>query len=310
MQILALLVLFLQAVSSWKLFKNVIVADDSNYEDIIHSKGKYSFINFYSKKCTHCNKLGPQFAPLATLFNNTAVQIVQLEGLENKRVRKKENLVGFPVLRLYAFDGTHIASFTGERTTQEMAKFITDHTGVQPKELVSNVVKISDDNASSLQDNIDSELTSNNKNVLIAFVPEWNKDWELAGFYEELAAANKDNTSFFQFNDQSSEWLRLFRIDTFPTIIYLKSGNPIESTQLSVLQPQNDKETVTKRMIELLLKGVKGEKYSSLEELHKAVEFLEEDDEYKPEIKRGFNKVSHGVSPEQEAEQIRRLREF
>lgn len=37
--------LVVQTSLAYKTFKNVLVADDNNYEDLIHEKGKYTLVN-------------------------------------------------------------------------------------------------------------------------------------------------------------------------------------------------------------------------------------------------------------------------
>ncbi|ODV59274.1 protein disulfide isomerase family protein [Ascoidea rubescens DSM 1968] len=131
-RVLAVLSFFLFCATAQVLQSGVFEADDSNFEDVVFQKGTYSFVNFYSPSCTHCQQLAPNFHHLAHIYKDSKLNFVQINGLHNKRIRKQLKLIGFPLLRLYSSDGSHMASFKGSRSVENMVQFLIQNTGIYP----------------------------------------------------------------------------------------------------------------------------------------------------------------------------------
>lgn len=300
-----LLVAFLVITQSnaYKTFKNVLVADDSNFEDLIHEKGKYTFVNFYSRQCSHCQKLGPKFEPLTELFNGTRIQIAQLEGRENKRIRKKEQIAGFPTLRLYAFDGTHLGSYTGDRSTEDMANFINAHTGVVPHWSDLKVLQV------STKKELD-QVVKREKDVILAFVSPWLENWIGRYPFIERLASKLGSVKFVKVDatsEEAAELSSLFKVDTYPTIFHFTRGST--SKNFRRLEVNKDVE-VDGQLIEEFLNNQIGQGYTSLKDLEIDKGDKAEQDDIQ-NLQKGFNLgLQRKVSPEQEEESYKRLREL
>lgn len=264
------LVLLFELVRS----QGIIVANDKNFESRVFGKlGKYSLVNFYSPSCTHCQSLKPNYDPLGELYNGTKVQIVLVNGLENKQVRAKYNIVGFPTIKLYSSDGTQLAAFShrGERTTENIIKFIEDYTGVKPNKLASFV-----DYVESMDDW--DLIKDENKVVLFTtpFVKEFENKYNnyfisLAKRYPESKFVSVDTSKL-----ELSELSTIYRIDSVPTVMFFKGE---ELFKLNRVNQYN---------IELFLNGEEGLHYPFVVDLNTNFEDddeEEEDDDFE-EMKR------------------------
>lgn len=233
------------------------------------------------------------------LFNNTKVQIAQLEGLDNKRVRKMENIMGFPTVRLYAFDGTLLGSYVGDRSTEDMANFITSHTGVVPRWPDLKVQHIS-----SVKE-LDG-LIKKEKNVVVSFVAPWFEDWNgRYSFIERLASKTQD-VKFVKVDatsEEATELSSLYKVDKYPTLFHFQGNS---KKNFRALETEKD---INENIITQFLNGDIGEEYNSLKDLEK--EKAETEDEEDQGLKRGFN-TGHQrrVSPEEEEESYKKLREL
>lgn len=258
MKLLLSLLLLIQAVFAFKTFKGVIVADDSNFEDLIHTKGKYTFINFYSTGCEHCQKLGPRYEALATVFAGSDIQIAQLEGRKNRRVRNQENIVGYPTLRLYYFDGTHVASFSyRERSTEELARFLTEHTGVQPKWPESKVTELKG------SDEVEKVITENKKRIVVGFAAPWLTNWsDRFNEFERLAEKFPDVT-FYKLDatlEENAEIVSKYRVSVYPTLLYLDN---MDAPRFRLLEEHE----ASQNKMEMFLRMELGDEYENLDDL-------------------------------------------
>lgn len=298
-----LFLLLINSSFAYKTFKDVIVADDSNFEGLIHEKGKYTFINFYSKQCIRCQKLAPNFQILTQLFNNTKIQIAQLEGRENKRIRKKESIAGFPTLRLYAFDGTHLGSYNGDRSIEDMADFVNSHTGVVPNWPDLKVLQIS----SKLE--LD-EIVTMEDNVVLAFIAPWLENWVGKYSFIERLASKLSNVRFIKVDatsEEATELTSLYKIDKFPTILHFNSHDSL--TNFRILEINKDIDIIDGPTIEEFLNNQIGQAYESIENLE--IVKGEDAEQQDVQLKRGFNfDVQKKTTPEQEEEAYKRLREL
>ncbi|CCH42080.1 putative secreted protein [Wickerhamomyces ciferrii] len=299
-----LLTALISSVLSYKTFKGVIVADDSNFEDIIYAKGKYTLVNFYSKTCQHCQKLGPKYEPLVDLFNNTKIQIVQLEGRENKRIRKQEKIIGFPTLRLYSFDGSHMGSFVDERSTENLAKFITDHTGVQPNWPEQIIKQISSINELKKLNQI--------KPSIVVFLAPWLDEWNgRYSIFEKIAKIYSNDYNFIRIDstsEESSDLTNLYKIDKFPTL--MKFNQKELSTNFQIL----NKDDINKESIENFINDDDiGKKYKDLNQLINEKLLVDDENDDNFQLKKGFNVYKNQgdyKNEEEEEERYRKLREL
>jgi thiol-disulfide isomerase/thioredoxin len=292
-----ILLYLLKLTLGFKLFKGVIVAEDNNFEDVIGNKGTYTLVNFYSVGCEHCQKLAPKYEPLAILFNGTSVQIAQLEGRINKRIRTEEKIRGFPTMRLYHFDGTHVASFTGDRTTERLAQFVTDHTGVQARWPKSKVMELKG------SDKVEDVINGNKGRLCLALSAPWVEGWSDKFNHFERVAQKFPDVQFVSVdatNGENSRVISKYRVSSYPTLVYLDHD---DSPLLRVLEVQKANEAT---MIQFL-QGEIGDQYSSLGDLQEDKSRYNPDKE--PHKQYGFNRFGDGGEDDDE-EKFKKLREL
>lgn len=297
MRVLILLYI-LQLTLAYKLFKGIIVADDSNFEKIIQARGKYTLVTFYSVGCQHCQTLAPKYEPLATLFNGTDVQIAQIEAHDNKRIRNKEGIRGFPTVRLYHFDGTHVASFTGDRTTERLAQFLTDHTGVHAKWPETYVLK---PNGS---EEVRSLIEENKKGrTVVAFAAPWVTGWsDRFNIFEKLSLKFPD-VQFISVDataEENSQVVSDYRVSVYPTLVYFDAA---DSPALRMLE---ESKTSEDRIAQFLM-GTLGTAYSSLDDLHDEKTKFNANKE--PHMTYGFNRFADD-DQKLDDEKYKKLREL
>jgi thiol-disulfide isomerase/thioredoxin len=211
-------------------FRSVLVADDSNFNSIVrNAKGRYTFVNFYSPACSHCNALGPQFTIVSELFkDNDKVQIVQIDAKDNVQTRMKEKILGFPTMRLYAFDGTHVASYKGERLADVMAGWITENTGAVPTYPEKIVQEI--EGSETVRKFIFGGDGSRGK--IIAFIAPWLEDWgQKVTQLERTSWGYSDQLNFYQVDatkEENSDIISELRITFYPTLFYLRPDGTLK----------------------------------------------------------------------------------
>lgn len=209
--------------------------------------------------------------------------------------------MGFPTIRLYAFDGTHLGSYVGDRSTEDMANFITAHTGVVPKWPDLKVQHIS--NIKELDG-----LIKKDKNVLVSFVAPWLEDWNGRYSFIERLASKTTDVKFVKVDatsEESAELSSLYKVDNYPTLFYFQGYS---YKNFRKLETEKD---INENIIKQLLNKEIGEEYSSLKELENEKAETEEEQEQEHKLKPGFN-TGHQrrVSPEEEEESYKKLREL
>lgn len=202
-------------------FKGVLVLDDNTFSSQINNE--FTFVNFYSKTCQYCHKVGPVIELLANVYNGTKITVALLEGKENKATRKQEKIIGFPTMRLYSH-GEHVASFNGHRNLDSMIDFITSHTGVPPNQVDSSVLTVEGDQEIS-------------KGSVIAFTAPWMEDWnQKLTKFDKLAKGNPD-LKFYKIDSsiaENAEIVSQFQVSKYPTLIYYGADGSIRRLERNV----------------------------------------------------------------------------
>ncbi|ANZ77614.1 BA75_04539T0 [Komagataella pastoris] len=220
--LLLLLLAFCQTV-----FGTIWELTDKNFEKkAFGQQGMYSFVYIYSPYCNFCNEMTPQFAALADLYDNTKLQLFQINGYANKRVSKKYEVVAFPVLKIFSSDGTDMGSYTGVRGTQNFIDYIHEVTGVSPS-FPDSLVK------QPTSKELEDIIKDTKRDVLVAFSQPWLKGWEFpyTNFYESLAryyaeALDDSATTFVRVDvsdAKNAEIVSKFQVSKTPSVFHFAS---------------------------------------------------------------------------------------
>ncbi|VEU20504.1 DEKNAAC101289 [Brettanomyces naardenensis] len=275
----ALLVLLVSPI-----WASVTEVDDSNFEEkVFGSPGKFSLVYFNSPYCSYCREFDPEFEPLGDLFQDTKLQVFKIDGLNNKRIRGKYKLVGFPVVKLFSSDGEQIGYYNGKRRTPDIIEYISDATGAQPNKLPSYVVNL------GKGEDEKKIFEETDRDVLVTFYEPW--DTELGNpynsYYERLArhyAENKRNILFSAVDvtdPDSAGLVSLFQAASCPMVFFLPKGRKADE-KYTVYRV--DEEIDSKKLVGLLSGTDVGQKKLNLKEMQKETEnrlkeMLQEDDE-------------------------------
>lgn len=219
------------SVAASAVASHVVVADSSNFDDIVLNSGKTSFVKFYAEWCSHCQHMVPAWEQLAESYaNNNAVQIVEIDADKSKDIGRRYNIQGYPTLKLFRADAlSDPVDYIGEREVEFFSNFLRNQIGVDGKKVdkPSKVVQIHDGNIEKLVEN-------KNRAALIIFTNEKNcEDCDSAkevfnelshAFHKELdkiviAEAKKNG-------DEPTDWIReLYHITEFPSMVYVDKGD-------------------------------------------------------------------------------------
>lgn len=194
-----------------------------------------------------------------------------------------------------------------------MANFIQLNTGVTPNwpdlkvgELYTEKeLKMAINNKSGLGNEKDN---NHNDHVVICFIAPWLENWIGRYSFIENLAKNLPQVDFYKIDatqEESSELTSLFKIDKFPTFLHFKSKNGLNNFTILENAKNIDQETFKK-----FLENEIGDHYDSLKDLELVKGQLAEESDQQV-LKKGFNVgLQRKLSPEQEEESYRRLREL
>lgn len=210
---------------------NVIVADSSNFDDIVLNSGKSSFVKFYAEWCSHCQQMVPAWEHLAESYaKNDNVQIVEIDADKSKDIGKRYNIQGYPTLKLFCADAlSDPVDYIGEREVEFFSNFLQNQIGAEGQKVKkpSKVVQIHDGN-------IEKFVENKNKAALILFTKE--KDCEecdkAKDIFDELSHAfhkelDKVVIAEAQKNgDEPTDWIReLYHISEYPSMVFVEKGD-------------------------------------------------------------------------------------
>ena len=97
--------------------------------DFQHRLGKeWSLVKFYVPQCGWCAKLAPTFALVGSHFDkNKAVQVAEVDCIENKTLCRRYQIDGYPTLYLFK-NGRPIEEYNGQRTVRDITQYIETKT--------------------------------------------------------------------------------------------------------------------------------------------------------------------------------------
>ena len=132
---LFLLLIYVQSEIEFPKDKDVIVLTDSTFEKAINNY-EYLLVFFYAPWCIRCNKFHPEYDRAASILKNENIYLAKVDATVEKKLYKKFELTGFPVLKLF-IRGDHV-EYTGERNHEDLIKWIRKKTnGIAFEEIKS-----------------------------------------------------------------------------------------------------------------------------------------------------------------------------
>ena len=133
---LLLLLIYVQSEIEFPKDKDVIILTDSTFEKAIKNY-EYLLVFFYAPWCIRCNKFHPEYDKAASILKNENLFLAKVDATVEKKLDKKFELTGFPVLKLF-IRGAPPIEYTGERNHEDLIKWIRKKTnGVAFEEIKS-----------------------------------------------------------------------------------------------------------------------------------------------------------------------------
>ncbi|EGD74884.1 disulfide isomerase [Salpingoeca rosetta] len=125
---LAVVAVVAASASAYEEEDGVIVATDSNFDDII-KEHEFALVEFYAPWCGHCQALAPEYAKAAQTLaeNDSPVKLVKVDCTEQEKLSERYEIRGFPTLRF--FRNTVDTDYTGGRTADEIVSWVTKKSG-------------------------------------------------------------------------------------------------------------------------------------------------------------------------------------
>jgi len=122
-------------------------------------KGKW-FVKYYANWCPHCVNMQRQWNNLEThdVLNNEKINIAEVEESYFDKLNYKPDAVGFPTIKLY--NNGEGENFQGDRTTENMALFLSKKQSGGGKKKSKNTIKKNKKNKNTIKKN------RKNKNTL------------------------------------------------------------------------------------------------------------------------------------------------
>ncbi|KAI5950067.1 tigA [Candida theae] len=228
---------------------NVIQANDKNFQQIVTTPGKFTFVDFYADWCRHCKKLSPVVDQLLNLFADyPQIQVVKINGdKDGKKMSKKYVTIGYPTLLMFDDSGQHV-EFEGVRDVEAFSNFIQQLSGVrldkskQDEYEESNLHKQGNgqqqqqeeqDVIVSLTPQSFEQQLQNTQYAIVAIEGSWcSYCKEFAGVFDQIAntiyARNK-NILFatFTVDEQGNgqEIIDKYGVKRLPALMLVKEGN-------------------------------------------------------------------------------------
>lgn len=132
--------------------KDVIVLEDSNFDETVFKSKDIWLVEFYAPWCGHCKALEPEWNEAAAALKGS-VKLAKVDCTENERIAQKFGVQGYPTIKFFEYGLPKKASsakdYQGERKAAgiiEFANSLLNDADIEPDihEIVNQ--KVFDDN--------------------------------------------------------------------------------------------------------------------------------------------------------------------
>lgn len=107
----------------------VVVA--KQFDELVMDKSKDVLMEFYAPWCGHCKSLAPIYEKLGEQLKGVeSVVVAKMDATAND-VDPKYGVRGFPTLKLFKSGENEVVDYNGDRTLEDLAKFIHENAGTK-----------------------------------------------------------------------------------------------------------------------------------------------------------------------------------
>ena len=106
------------------------------FDELINEKGNVSFVKFHQPKCPHCTEMKKAWEDLGKLLQDKCkddISLIEVNGdaLSESKSDVSKEIKGFPTIMILE-DGKKKVEYSGDRTTEDMLKFMIDNKIISP----------------------------------------------------------------------------------------------------------------------------------------------------------------------------------
>lgn len=221
----ALLVLVAAVVQA----SNVLDLTDTKAYDAVVGQSIGVMVEFFAPWCGHCKRLAPEYEKLADAFatKKNKVLIAKVDADANRELGERINLKGFPTLMYFPPNSQEGVPYSGARTTEALAEFVTEQSQVRsrlepPRPPAALELDV---------DSFDRVVMDPELDVLVEFYAPWCGHCKrLEPVYEEVARTleRDDQCQMVKVNvddPKNAELKKRFQVSSFPTLKFFPSGS-------------------------------------------------------------------------------------
>ncbi|CAL6088319.1 Protein_disulfide isomerase PDI3 [Hexamita inflata] len=205
------------------------VIDATHDPEMIRTKPAI-FVKFFAPWCSHCMHMQPAYIELSESFGESiddmdqlAVTIAQVDCTQNNVLCQQHGIGAYPTLVLFR-SGQRIAEFGGDRTYEQMDKWIRQTLGMKQKE------------SDPEQDPIDAtmnftQVVAQGHSMVKFFAPWCSHCVQMKPAYAKLAGKFNDRVKVIEVDCTRTELCNQLGIRAYPTMVYYKDGKKMEEYQ-------------------------------------------------------------------------------
>ena len=106
------------------------------FDKLINEKGNVSFVKFHQPTCPHCTEMKKAWEDLGKLLQDKCkddISLIEVNGdaLSESKSDVSKEIRGFPTIMILE-DGEKKVEYSGDRTTEDMLKFMIDNKIISP----------------------------------------------------------------------------------------------------------------------------------------------------------------------------------